>query len=133
MTDNNELNQKVTSYVGELEVIASGIAPSILESKLKLVYDDLQFEFDFVNNKEINNHNIELKIVEKKLVFILTNFNNSLGTGIVTPLEIGHHNGRRLYISFWVLTPSASEELRVINWTMLKGGSVNNLIETKDE
>lgn len=132
MTDNNETTPKISSYVGELEVIGNGIAPSSIESKLKLVYDDLQFEFDFINNKEINSHNIELKIIEKKMVFVLTNFNNSLGTGIIKPLEIGHHNGRRLYISFWVITPSASEELRIINWTMLKGGNTN-LIENKDE
>lgn len=132
MTENIESNPKVCSFVGDLEVVGNGTAPSSIESKLKLVFDDLQFEFEFVNNKDVNSHSINSMVVEKKLVFLLTNFNNSLGTGLIRPLEIGHHNGRRLYISFWVITPNPSEGLRIINWTMLKGGNINQT-ESKNE
>jgi hypothetical protein len=124
MIEINESSPKITSYVGDLEVIGNGIAPSNIESKLKLVLDDLQFEFDFVSDKENKGYTIVRKVIEKKLSFILTNFENALGTGVITPLEIGHHSGKRLYISFWVWTPNASEGVRIISWSMLKGGNV---------
>lgn len=132
MTDNTESSTKITSFVGDLEIVGNGTAPCSIESNLKLVFDDLQFEFEFINNKDVNNHSIDSRVVEKKIIFLLTNFNNSLGTGLIRPLEIGHHNGRRLYISFWVVTPNPSEGLRIINWTILKGGNIN-LTETKNE
>lgn len=125
MIEVNESTPKIISYVGDLEIIGNGIAPNLIEAKLKLVFDDLQFEFEFVTDKENKGFTVGRKVIEKKLTFILTNFDNPLGTGLISPFEIGHHNGKRLYISFWVWAPNAAEGKRIISWSMLKGGDVN--------
>lgn len=37
-----------------------------------------------------------------KVVFNLTNYNNSLGTGVTEPIEIGLLNDKKIYIIFYV-------------------------------
>lgn len=130
MIELNETSPTIKSFVGELEVIGNGIVPALTEAKLRLAVNELQFEFEFVVDKEHTGFKVERKVIEKKLTFILTNFENSLGSGILNPLEIGHLNSKRLYISFWVWTPNLTEGRRLINWTMLKGGDI--IINTEE-
>jgi hypothetical protein len=130
MIELNETYPTIKSFVGELEVIGNGIVPALTEAKLRLAVNELQFEFEFVVDKEHTGFKVERKVIEKKLTFILTNFENSLGSGILNPLEIGHLNSKRLYISFWVWTPNLTEGIRLINWTMLKGGDI--IINTEE-
>jgi hypothetical protein len=124
MIELNETSSTIKSYVGDLEVIGNGVVPALIEAKLKLVLYDLQFEFEFVTDKEHKGFKVERKVIEKKLSFILINFENALGSGLLSPLEIAHINSKRLYVSFWVWTPNLTEGRRLINWTMLKGGDV---------
>lgn len=111
---------KITSFVGEYEVIGNGCAPSLLDMPLKINVEDLSFEFNFIsdsNNKETKV--MKKNIDEKAGIFELVNFDNSLGTGTLAPWHVGTLHNRKLYISFWVWTPNAKDGKRIINWTLM--------------
>ena len=113
---------KITSFVGEYEIIGNGCAPSLLDMPLKISVEDLTFEFNFIsdsNNKETKV--MKKNIDEKAGIFELVNFDNSLGTGALAPWHIGTLHSRKLYISFWVWTPNAKDGKRIINWTIMLG------------
>lgn len=119
MIDNIQSNI-ISAYSGDLEIIGNGIAPTTASFPIKLRIKDLElsFEFDTDDSKDMK---VERRIDGKKLTLVLINFNNSLGSGLIEPTEFGFMDNRKLYISYWVWTPSRNDSKRIINWTILQG------------
>jgi len=66
---------------------------------------NLKFKVVFANNEEIKDYSASVHLIENSYMQItLTNFNNSLGTGLTVPFEVGHLNGRKLFLQFIVYT-----------------------------
>ena len=123
MVDTAQQFAEIKAFTGDLEIIGNGLAPATKDMPVKIKIDDLELEFEFVTDKT-NNANVERRVVDKKLYIVLTNFNNSLGTGMIEPIEFGHIKNRKLYVSFWIWTPSVEEGRRIINWTILRGSEI---------
>lgn len=110
----------VTSFVGEYEIVSNGCSPSLPDMPLKIKVNDLTFEFNFISDSDNKEIKVTKRNVDGKLgVFDLVNFENSLGTGALTPWHVGTINGRKVYISFWIWTPNANDGKRIVNWTIM--------------
>ena len=112
----------VKSFSGELEIVGNGVAPVTGHSPLKLQVADLEIELHFEVDPKEKESSYNMEIDGKKLVLTSKNFDNALGTGVIKPIAIGHLQKRKLYLSYWVWTPSSGEGNRIINWTILLGG-----------
>ncbi len=123
MIDTNQQFANIKSYCGDLEVIGNGISPAMKSQPLCLKVDNLEIEFEFLTDNS-NTVKSETRVVGNKLLYILTNFNNQLGSGMIEPFEFGHIKGRKLYISFWIWVANIVEEKRLINWTILLGSEI---------
>jgi len=123
MIDASQQPLNLKSFTGDLEIVGNGVAPAIKGLPLRIKIEDLEIEFEF-NTDKSNDTRIERRVVEKKLFIVLTNFNNSLGTGIIDPMEFARLKNRKMYLSFWIWTPSSEEGKRIINWTILQGSEI---------
>lgn len=123
MIDTNQDSIPIKVYSGDLEIIGNGIVPTTQDRILKIKVDTLEFQFYFVKD-ENEKSKIGRKVVDGKMHIILTNFNKSLGIGMIEPIPIGTLKGKELFISLWVWTPSEKDEKRIINWTLLQGSEV---------
>jgi hypothetical protein len=116
----------VKTLVGELEVIANATVGVTSEQPLSLYYDDLILYFKFKNDSINLTSRIVREFDDKSLTFVLINFNNSLGQGILLPQRLGSAFNRELFVSFWCWTPSANDlSGRLLSSTLLLGGAVN--------
>lgn len=118
----NTIDQALTinSFVGEYEVIGSGFAPSLLDMPLKIKVEDLTFEFNFISDSEEKERKVKKRNVDDKTaIFDFINFDNQLGSGSIAPWHLGAISGRKLFISFWVWTPSPKDGKRIVNWTLM--------------
>jgi hypothetical protein len=106
--------------VGEYEVLHSGtvisyetepitfeISPEII---IRIVFKsdpskaDSQIEFDSVSNSQLDIN--------------LVNVSPSIGVSNVSPLNLGHFNGRKLYLNFSVFSVGPTENLsRTLHYT----------------
>lgn len=79
------------------------ISNNSVELKIDLAEDaviDITFNFYCETGKEIKT---TMKSPENgKIVFNLTNYTNSLGTGVAKPINIGVLNDKNIYIIFYV-------------------------------
>ncbi|MBS5198594.1 MAG: hypothetical protein KHY93_16010 [Clostridiales bacterium] len=90
-------------------IVASGTAMTFNNTaslELKLTFDpsfffiiNFTFETD-VNNKQELKSSIDTETNTITLTCI--NFNNSLGTGTTTPLELATYQGKKILLHFWV-------------------------------
>ena len=90
-------------------IVASGTAMTFNNTaplELKLTFDpsfffiiNFTFETD-VNNKQGLKSSIDTETNTITLTCI--NFNNSLGTGTTTPLELATYQGKKILLHFWV-------------------------------
>jgi hypothetical protein len=116
----------VKNFVGDLEVIHNGTIHVTKDKPLVLQIDDLKMKFNFlIDNKEKSFHT-NYFVKDDTLHWELTNYTNSLGTGIIEPVIIGTLKRRKLYASFFVWTPNANEERRIINFVLYLGEEVKN-------
>lgn len=71
--------------------------------ELDFKFGDFVFKiiFLFVDNKEIDGNKLEYQGNENIIEFTCTNFNNVLGTGTTSPIEIAIIDNKKLYIHFW--------------------------------
>lgn len=104
-------------FSGDFEVIKDGVAHVTNENILKIVINNLEIHFDFVDNTEVKGQSIEREVDREIWKWKLVNFNNSLGTGLIEPFEMGTLKGIKLYISFFVWTPGSNGR-RVINYVL---------------
>jgi hypothetical protein len=112
-----EINVK--AQVGNLEVIGDGTVHVNMEQKLNLVIGGiLDMEFEFLQDKNNKGFRTNSKVEGNKWIWELTNYNNTLGTGVITPIEIGTLRARKLYVSFWIWTPDEGIGRRIINYVV---------------
>lgn len=89
--------------IGEYEVYSSGtLITNINEDVVRFFIEDLQFEFSFSNDESTQEQNVKAEAIEnrKGIRLIFTNFNNSLGTGNITPIKLGQLNNKNLYMNY---------------------------------
>lgn len=116
----------VKAFVGDLEVIESGTVHVGLNRNLKLqIGNNMAMEFLFVEDKKKEKGSIKTRIDGKKMIWTLFNFENTIGEGIINPLEVGTFNDRRIYLSFYISTPNKDNENRIINYVIYLGAKIN--------
>ena len=74
----------------------------------------LKIIFNFVNDKD--GIRINRKVEGETVCLECCNFDNNLGTGTNTPIELGSVANRKLYMHLWVFTPG--NETRKIEYTL---------------
>ena len=115
------------AYVGSYEVFSNGLVPHEATMPLKIILQDLTLAFNFIEDKDVTKKEVTRRVVDdKNLIFDMVNFTNTLGSGIITPWEIGYINNRKLFISVWVWSPNPSDNRRLINWTLMLGDKISN-------
>jgi len=91
---------EIKSYVGELEILASGQAHLILGQTLKLVFPHFKIELSYENDND-NESKIDWENKNNLLTVVFRNYTKKGGSGIVEPWEIGTYQGRKLFMSFF--------------------------------
>ncbi|KQR71879.1 DUF6864 domain-containing function [Pedobacter sp. Leaf176] len=94
---------KITS--GDYEIYNSGTVLSFEAEPITFhLAIDLKIHLSFKDEEENKDvHKMEFKQISgTELEIILINFNNSLGTGNASPLEVGTLNNKKLYLNFTV-------------------------------
>lgn len=108
----------IKTLVGNLEVIDNKIVHVTQDSDLLINIENLTISIVFISDKA-EKDKIKREVVnDTTLKIVCYNFDNSLGEGILAPLEIGHLDGKKLYISFFVWTPNLSQERRIVNYCL---------------
>lgn len=114
--------------VGNYEVHSSGTVIGVLNEPIIFYIENLVFEFQFTENKETKENKFvpELSADGKKLILYMENFNNSLGTGNIEPMQLATLNGRRLLFNYRVYSLN-DKTGKMLNYTWLlankeKGG-----------
>lgn len=109
----------IKSIVGNLNVIHSETVHLSEGRTLTVSLDDtLFFEFVF-SGDETGKTNIKTSITnDNKLVVNCINFNNSLGEGILSPVNIGKYQGKQLLLTFFVWTPDSGQGKRIFNYCL---------------
>lgn len=84
----------------------------------------LSFVFDFVQDEDKleGKTSMEWAIVDSKTLRVtLQNWNNSLGTTLPKPVEIGTYNNRRLFVLFVVRKVGKEEQIREFTFSTYLG------------
>lgn len=109
----------IKTFVGNLELIKSEIAYITSNNKLSISFNETMFiEFAFNFNDKDKSASVTTETKDDNLLVInCLNFTNSLGQGLIDPLEVGTFNQRKLYISFFVWTPDPANGKRLVNYS----------------
>jgi len=108
----------IKTYIGNLEVIDTKIVHVTRNSNLSIKIENLSIIIEFLNDKnEENKINREI-ISNTTLKIKCNNFNNSLGEGVLEPIEIGILDNKKMYLTFFVWTPNISLENRIVNYCL---------------
>jgi hypothetical protein len=93
---------KITTGDNDYEILDSGTVISFQNEPIIFhLADNLKVIFKFITNKDIDGQHMGYNPKDiSTLELVLTNFNNSLGAGNATPLEIATINGKKVYLSF---------------------------------
>lgn len=108
----------IKTIIGNLEVIDSKTVHVTKESELSIFIEELIILISFTDEKEQKDRIKRVVVNETTLKIVCNNFDNSLGEGILTPLEIGIFNGRKLYLTFFVWTPNLAQGRRIVNYCL---------------
>jgi len=101
------------------DVIASGTVITADNQNLEFQLAHLRFVFSFVSDS--GQTRIDPGAASgTTLNLTLYNFNNSIGSGTTSPVEIGTLNGRKLWLSFMVYAISA-ESSKTVHYTFMLG------------
>lgn len=109
MNTNNNL--EVVASTGGLKVLDSGVILSagVNESIVfNLVFFSFRFklEFKFIDNDGKTYASISVED-DDKMIVTCENYNNSLGTGVKTPLKLTNSENENLYISYTIYKMSS--------------------------
>ncbi|WOT03986.1 DUF6864 domain-containing function [Shewanella youngdeokensis] len=104
------------------DVIASGSVNTFTHDNLEVQIAQFKFIFNFINSG--NEQKIEYRNDgPETLILDIYNFNNSIGTGVTTPVRLGTLMDRELYLGFMVysISPEAS---KLVHYTFMLGDKV---------
>lgn len=107
---------------GGREVVASGTVITGEKSNLEFQLAHLRVVFSFESDGSQPRLGPS-SATGSTLNLTLFNFNNSIGSGTTSPLEIGSLQGKRLWLSFMVyaLTPDSS---KTVHYTFMVGDPI---------
>jgi hypothetical protein len=110
--------------VGNFEVIESGSLVSHEGEPIDFILQQTPSLFAvrilFRSDPENTAMRMESAVTENRLHITLFNFNNSLGTGNTTRLNIGTLDNRSLHFSFWVVA-AGNNGNKVFHYTWYRG------------
>lgn len=114
------MNSDMKISVGDYEIYDSGAVISHDNKDVLFEVKNLRVKIVFKNDPENKSYDAKISLPEDRscLLFTLTNFNNSLGTGLTRPVEIGTINDTRLFLQFMVYRLGESDS-RMISYTWL--------------
>ena len=106
------------------EVIATHTVHTFTPEELDISLADLALQLRFLSDK--GEQRIERKVVEEKILELkIFNFNNTLGTGLTEPIELGQVSGRKLYFVFTASSLS-KKSIKRIEFTYFLGEEVSD-------
>lgn len=99
-----------------MEVVISSSEHDILNSGSVITYSntaelsfsikmDDTFSFQLVlkfESTEEKQHELKKNVSENTIILTCVNFDNSLGTGTTSPIELATFNGKKVSVNFWV-------------------------------
>lgn len=119
------MTEDIVVSVGEYKVFDSG---SVISHDNKEIFFEIKktikVKIRFITNQEVEGHAANLSYEENHTVLVisLTNFDNTLGTGLTIPADIGVINGSKLYLQFIVYFLSGGTRLLSYTWLTKKEG-----------
>ena len=104
---------------GSFDIVASGTVITALGQNLEFHLGNLRVIFSFVSDggqPRLGPSSASGSVLD----LILYNFNNSIGSGTTSPIEIGNLSGRKLWLSFtiYALSPESS---KTVHYTFMVG------------
>lgn len=113
----------ITKKSGEKEIIETGSA-ILFDSNSDLSFyiecsEDFSFYFVFSFQKKEGEQDIELSVKDKTIYCLCTNFENPLGTGILSGIELATYKGKKIFANFWVSALGNAGSKR-IDYTLYK-------------
>jgi hypothetical protein len=109
----------VEARVGALTVVSSGVLHIPKDGKLLLIFEGLEMEFTFRQDDQQSRWVRE--IAGNRLTWVLYNFLNPMGQGLLEPGRLGNVNEREFYVSFFVWTPNPEAGSRIVNYVFYLG------------
>lgn len=110
---------------GDLDVVGRGLIPTSNTHPLSLFIDDLTITFKFEVDPSIKGAYVDAAVDGKNLTWVLKNFDNTLGQGVLDPQKLGSAFKRELFMTFWIWTPSGPDEGRMISYVFYLGKEVD--------
>lgn len=105
------------------DVIASGSVNTFSSDNLEVQIAQFKFVFKFITNG--SDQKIEYRSSgPETLVLDIYNFNNSIGTGLKTPVKLGTLMDRELFLGFMVYTLSPTDS-KLVHYTFMLGDKVS--------
>jgi ABC-type sulfate/molybdate transport systems ATPase subunit len=101
---------KITTGINDFEVLSSGTIISFKEESINFeLSPQVKVILRFVEDKEVKEQKMDFKVINNNQIeILLTNFNNSLGTANVEPLELAIINNKKIYFNFVVYSLSGT-------------------------
>ena len=97
------MNSDMKINVGDYEVFDSGVVINHNGMEISFEIKNLKIKIVFETNDEVDEFNARKEVVDNTcLKLTLTNFNNSLGTGLTSPMEVGRINSKKLFLQYIV-------------------------------
>ena len=113
---------------GDTEVIASGSVISFGKSPIVFEFENLKLIFEYhddILGTGVKETRVEAAAIDNKtLKLTLHNFNNPLGAGSGTPLQLGILNGRKLFLQYRVYALSDAD--KTLQYTIYLGEGAAN-------
>ena len=105
------------------DIIANGVAHTFDRDNFEIEIRNLKIIFEFVTDG--SGQKLEQKTVsETSLKLLVYNFDNILGTGTISPIQIGTVSNKKLYLAF-VVHCLSEKSIRTITYTFFLGEVVN--------
>lgn len=105
--------------VGEYDVFDNGVVITHANKDIEFKISTLFIKVKFFKDDENTGQSVTPSLLEGNcLQLTLTNFENSLGTGLTEPIEIGTINGKKLFFQF-IVHSLADGETKMFSYTWL--------------
>lgn len=104
------------------DVVASGTVITFDSKNVEFHIANLRISLDFIDDGGATR--MEGDVNETAILKLrLYNFNNSIGSGTTSPMEIGQLNGRVLWLAFMVYAIS-NKASKTVHYTLMLGDQV---------
>lgn len=106
---------RITTGINDFEVLNSGTIISFKDESINFELTPLvKVILRFVQDNEVKEQKMDFKVVNNNQIeILLTNFNNSLGTGNAEPLELATIDNKKIYFNFVVYSLNGMESKTV--------------------